>query len=220
MRFAVLAADTALFTLCGNELLIRLIRVNRPPHFRNIPGLPGGLLHPEETAEKAAIRHLTEKTKIGKEKIYLEQLYTFSRIDRDPRGRVVAVAYLGLIPWDQLSTKERKGTNESWWANMNDLPRLAYDHDEIIRVALDRIRSRVTYTTLMAKLMPSKFTLTELETAYETAVGKGIDKRNFRKKVQRLKLVRSLNQKRVGEKHRPAMLYGFRSLKVRELEIL
>src|SRR3989344_7145896 len=95
-RFAVLAADTALFTLRDGRLCVRLIAVNRPPFYTNIWGLPGGLLRPEETAEAAALRHLQEKAGIRIPRVYAEQLYTFSVPDRDPRGRVVAVAYLAL----------------------------------------------------------------------------------------------------------------------------
>lgn len=220
LKFAVLAADAALFALCDNKLLIRLIRVHRPPYFKNSEGLPGGLLGPAETAEAAAMRHLSEKGRISREKLYIEQLYTFSRVNRDPRGRVVAVAYLCLVPWEKLSTSEEGDTDEVWWQEVNNLPKLAYDHNEIVAVALGRLRSRITYTTLMAKLMPSEFTLTELEQAYESILGEGIDKRNFRKKIMKLKLVVSLKRKRVGQKHRPAMLYQFRSSSVLNIQVL
>src|SRR6516165_11678418 len=102
LRFAILAADTVLFTMRDGKLLVRLTKVERPPHFPDNAGLPGGLLHPLETAEDAAMRHVEEKAGIARRKIYLEQLYTFSKVDRDPRGRVVAVAYCGLVPWETL----------------------------------------------------------------------------------------------------------------------
>ncbi len=219
LHFAVLAADTVLFTLHENKLMVRLMRVHRPPYFNNMLGLPGGLLDPKETAEEAALRHLEAKAGIAKEKVYAEQLYTFSRLDRDPRGRVVAVAYLALIPWEALTIEEREGENAKW-TTLASARNLAYDHDEILAEALARLRSRITYTTLIQKLMPSEFTLTELEEAYESILGEGIDKRNFRKKIDKLELLTELPYKREGGKHRPARLYKFKSKKVLEIEVL
>ena len=220
LRFAILATDIALFTLRENELCIRLIPVNKPPHFENMWGLPGGLLSPAETAEEAAHRHLETKAKIVPSLVHLEQLYTFSEVQRDPRGRVVAVAYLAVVPWESLSVSEREENDKARWVPITKLPKLAYDHDTIVSVALERLRSRISYTTLIAKLLPQEFTLIELERAYETILKKKIDRRNFRKKIEKLELVRSLGRKRQGLKSRPAMLYSFRSTKVTPIDIL
>lgn len=220
LRFAVLAADTALFTLRDNQLLVRLTNVDRPPFYENIPGLPGGLLTPNETAEDAALRHLEDKAGIAIAHVYAEQLYTFSKIDRDPRGRVVAVAYLALVPWEKLSAVERSDTKECWWSPVRKTDHLAYDHNEVLAVALARLKSRATYTTLISKLMPEEFTLTELETAYETVLHTPLDKRNFRKKILALKVLKELPHKRTGGAHRPAQLYRFASKKTEEIEVL
>lgn len=219
LHFAVLAADTVLFTLHDRKLMVRLMRVHRPPYFIDKLGLPGGLLDPKETAEEAALRHLEVKAAIAKDKVYAEQLYTFSRLNRDPRGRVVAVAYLALVPWEALTPIERGG-EDSKWTTLASARNLAYDHNEILAIALARLRSRLTYTTLIQKLMPSEFTLTELEEAYESVLGEGIDKRNFRKKIAKLELLSELPHKREGGKHRPARLYKFKSQKVLEIEVL
>ncbi len=219
LHFAVLAADTVLFTLKEGRLLVRLMRVHRPPYFENTKGLPGGLLDPKETAEDAALRHLEAKAGIAMKKVYAEQLYTFSRIDRDPRGRVVAVAYLALVPWESLDEMER-GEGDAYWAPLSDAHDLAYDHDEVLATALLRLRSRVRYTTLIQKLMPEEFTLTELEEAYEAILKEGIDKRNFRKKIAKLELLTELPHKRQGGKHRPARLYRFSAKKVTEIEVV
>lgn len=217
LRFAVLAADTALFTIRDKELCVRLVSVKRPPHFPEAEGLPGGLLHQKETAEVAAIRHLSDKAGIEPGNAYVEQLYTFSEVDRDPRGRVVAVAYLALVPWESLSVRERAGSTDSWWERVSEARALAYDHDEILFVALARLRSRVTYTTLIQKLMPKEFTLTELEQAYESVLKTDLDKRNFRKKIEKLKILAELPRKKSGGRFRPAQLYKFASHKVQEI---
>jgi 8-oxo-dGTP diphosphatase len=220
LKFAVLAADTVLFTIRGGELCVRLIPVHRPPYFRNTAGLPGGLLFPKESAEQAAFRHLTTKAGIQKEHIYAEQLYTFSAVHRDPRGRVVAVVYMALAPWEHLSPAEQHNTETSWWCPITKIPKLAYDHDEVLALAIQRLRARITYTTIVGKILPREFTLTDLEHAYETILKKNIDKRNFRKKILKLKLLAPVGRERRGLKWRPAKLYSFRSAKVVPIEIL
>lgn len=220
LRFAVLATDTVLFTIRNGELLVRLVRVNRPPHFRDSKGLPGGLIDPDEVANEAAMRHVGKKAAIEPSNIYTEQLYTFSEIERDPRGRVVAVAYLALVPWEYLSPAEQVGTKESWWATLGEAKKLAYDHDEMLSVALHRLRSRVTYTTLMSKLLPKEFTLTDLERTYESILKTDLDKRNFRKKILKLGVLTELPRKKQGGAFRPAQLYKFAASKVEHIEVI
>lgn len=220
LTFAVLAADTALFTIRNEELLVRLIKVNRPPHFIDMRGLPGGLVDPKETAPETAKRIVETKAKVSAAKPYFEQLYTFSSIDRDKRGRVVAVAYLALVPWEKLSSQEQADSAEATWVPARKAKHLAYDHDEILAMALARLCSRITYTTLLGKLLPNEFTLTELERAYESILGTDLDKRNFRKKILKLKVLTTLPRKRAGGRFRPAQLYRFASSAVTEIEVL
>lgn len=220
LKFAVLAVDVALFCVRNKELLIRLIPVNRPPHFPDSRGLPGGLVWPNETAEKAAFRLITDKGQVDVSKIYIEQLSTFSAIERDPRGRVVAVAYLAVVPWELLSENEKVNSSEAWWQPVSSAKNLAYDHDDMLTTAIQRIQSKAKYTTLVAKLMPMEFTLSELEAAYEAVVRKKLDKRNFRKKILKQGALKPLKKKRAGGRHRPAELYSFKSEKVVELDIL
>ncbi len=220
VKFAVLASDIVLFTIRDAELLVRLIHVERPPYFPNNAGLPGGLIDPKETAEDAAKRLVTDKAGVDAKKVYFEQLYTFSALKRDPRGRVVAVAYLGLIPWESLSAKERENTKNSYWMPVKKARNLAYDHDEVLRTAGGRLQSRTTYTTLIQKLMSKEFTLTELETAYESILGTDLDKRNFRKKILKLGILKALSNKRKSGAFRPAQLYSFATSKIDEIEVL
>lgn len=220
IKFAILATDVALFSLKDGELLVRVIDVDRPPHFVHIPGLPGGLVHPDETALQAAKRLLQTKAGIRSSHVHLEQLFTFDAVDRDPRGRVVAVAHLGFVPWAQLSAQEQEDSESAKWIEAHRLPKLAYDHKEIMQLARKRLASRVTYTTLISKLLPKEFTLTELEQAFEIITGKEIDKRNFRKKMLKLGLLNELPRMKNGARHRPAKLYAFKSDMVQEIEIL
>ena len=219
LRFAVLACDVVLFTIRNGQLAVRCINVNRPPHFQNIAGLPGGLLLPEETAENALERHVLTRAHIDTKKIYFEQLYTFSTINRDPRGRVVAVAYLALVPWEKLSQDEQKDTADSFWAPVYISP-LAYDHDEMLAMAIERLRSRIAYTTIISKLLPAQFTLTELEQAYTHILNTKLDKRNFRKKILKLGILKEIKGKKSKGKFRPASLYTFTSKSVKEVSIL
>lgn len=220
LKFAVLAADVALFTVRDDELYVRLIAVDRPPHFPNTRGLPGGLLQPHETAHEAAERQINDKALVASKKVYLEQLYTFSRVDRDKRGRVVAVGYLGLVPWEALSDAERSDSRSAFWLRVSSAKKLAYDHDEILEVAVKRLRSRARYTTLLQKLMQKEFTLTELERAFEVVTHTELDKRNFRKKILKLGIVAPLPRKKSGGRFRPAQLYKFAKTGVDEIEVL
>lgn len=220
IKFAVLAADAVLFTIKENELFVRLIDVNRPPHFVNMQGLPGGLLSPTETADEAVLRHIHTKTEITAPALYIEQLYTFSKVDRDRRGRVVAVGYLSIVPWSSLSPQEQTDTKESHWVRFTEVTTLAYDHNEILAMAIKRLRSRVTYTTLISKFLPAEFTLTELKSTYDAILESSLDKRNFRKKILKLDILTPLDKERSGEPWRPAQLYKFTQKGIQEIEVV
>jgi len=221
LRFAVLATDVAAFRLHEGVLEILLIPITNVPEFKGMRGLPGGLIDPKETAEQAAVRVLTEKG--GLTGGYLEQLYTFSDVDRDPRGRVVSVAYLALFAPNEarLESEGREGADSgARWCPMSNLPSLAYDHDNIAQVALERLRARIGYTTIVRHLLPKEFTLTELQKAYESILGYSLDKRNFRKKIQVPGIVSATGRMRTQGASRPAQLYRFAHKGVRTIEIL
>ncbi len=211
--FAVLATDVVTFRLKDNFLEVLLVSTTSES-FKKKKALPGGLVTPKETAEHAAKRYLKEKGNISD--VYIEQLYTFSDVDRDPAGRVVSVAYMSLVSY-MKSAVEGEGIR---WQSVNDLSKLAYDHNKIVSVAVERLRARIGYTTIIKYLLPKKFTLTELQQAYESIVGHELDKRNFRKKIQALKLVIATGQKRVEGAYRPAELYRFTEKDVKIIEIL
>lgn len=219
LKFAVLASDSAAMVFERGELKIRLIRVNRPPYFKNHWGLPGGLLKPSETAEEAALRHLWVKG--GLKMPYLEQLYTFSRVNRDPRGRVVAVAYLGLGHTSTIrENKKVEKEHEAKWWGLKELPRLAYDHEEVIGAAVRRLRAKLKYTNIAQALLPEEFTLTDLQTLYEKVLGAKLDRRNFRKKFMALGLITSSGKSLRGAANRPASLWRFKSRRLQPVEIM
>jgi 8-oxo-dGTP diphosphatase len=220
IRFAVLAVDVVVFSLREGVLVTRLMTVNRPPNYVNRPGFPGGIIRPKETSLEAAERILEERGGIAVKKVHLEQLYTFSRVDRDPRGRVVSVAYLALVPWEDISGEESKSNDKMQWQEVSKAKNLAYDHDEVLDVALERLRSKIEYTTMIGHMLPNDFTLTELESAYKVILKKELDKRNFRKKILSLDILESADKKRAGGRFRPAELYRFKSRKVQEINIL
>lgn len=215
VKFAILATDTVLLSAWRGDLKVLLMKVDRPPFYAQHWGVPGGLIHPKETADEAARRHLWEKA--GARFRHIEQLYTFSALKRDPRGRVVSVAYLALTPTTAVARREG---SEARWFSVEHLPRMAYDHREIIRTAVERLRAKLAYTNIAFGLLAEEFTLSELQKAYEVILDRKLDKRNFRKKLFSLKLVVGTKKKKQTGRSRPAELYRFIERKQRVVEIL
>jgi 8-oxo-dGTP diphosphatase len=171
----------------------------------------------DEDLESAAVRELLEETNVSD--IYLEQLYTFGAPDRDPRTRVITVAYFALVSIDQARNLQIHGGSDageaSWW-NVYSLPELAFDHASILEYAMQRLRWKLEWTALGFLLLPSEFTLSELQQVYETVLGESLDKRNFRRKILAADVLEETGNLREGD-HRPARLYRF-SAKAVELE--
>jgi 8-oxo-dGTP diphosphatase len=176
--------------------------------------IPGGFVHEDEDLEEAALRELKEET--GVADVYLEQLYSFGKPDRDPRGRVITVAYFALISADR-TLKAGTDAAEAAWFPMDDLPPLAFDHATILNYALERLRNKLEYTTVGFQLLPEKFTLTELQEVYSAILGKKLDKRNFRRKMSILKILKPLPEYRRGGQ-RPAQLYRFVAARFEKLK--
>lgn len=215
LRFAAIAVDAPVFGMIDGKLMVLVASVNRPPHYNNIDGFIGGLIEPNETAEDAVERHLKEKAQVAP--AYLEQLFTMSAVDRDKRNRVISVAYLGLVRPDTVATYHHESAR---FVPLKSAQQLAYDHDEILARALARLRGKLEYTNVVQFLLPRHFTLTELQTVYEVVFKKEFDKRNFRKKILALGMVRETGRTQEGVKNRPAMLYEFPDKKLKELPLL
>ncbi len=215
LRFAVVAVDTVCFRIIAGQLSVLLGRVNVKPHYKNRWGLIGGLVLADEDADQAAERHLRDKA--GITELYKEQLYTFSSIRRDPRGRVISIAYLCLAP---EALVEGKGAVETRWYPVHSVPDLAYDHNEILNTAIERLRARIGYTNIIQYLLPKEFTLTDLQKTYEIILNHTLDKRNFRKKVLETRLVADIGKKVRKGASRPALLYKFSSRRPTIIDIL
>jgi len=196
--------DITIFTVRNDELNILLIKRAEPP-FQGEWAIPGGFVMENEDLEAAAERELVEET--GVSGVYLEQLFTFGAPGRDPRGHTVTVAYSALIPSDNLELTASTDAEGVAWFAIDKLPELAFDHDDILEVAHDRLVAKLEYSTIVFQLMPEAFTLTELQHVYELIEGQEIDKRNFRKRILALGVIEATgDQKREGP-HRPAKLY-------------
>ena len=208
--------DIILFTFHDNDLKVLLIRRNGEP-FKGKWALPGGFVNMDEDLDTAAMRELAEETHVTD--VYLEQLYTFGDLERDPRGRVITVAYFALLSTDQaaqLHIKSDSDADDARWWSMYALPELAFDHDPILQYALQRLRWKLEWTALGFLLLPAEFTLSELQKVYETVLNEPLDKRNFRRKMLATDVLEETGNIREGD-HRPAKLYRF-TAKAIELE--
>jgi len=214
---AVVAVDVVIFTVIEGELKILLLKLQEPP-FADKWAVPGGLVKIDESVDEAARRHVWEKA--GVKDAYLEQLYTFGEPGRDPSGRVISVAYYALIPCSRLHPRTTSRYADIQLISCSRLPPLGYDHDQIIRTATERLKSKLGYTNIIYSLIPREFTFTELQTMYEIILGRKLDKRNFRRKIKLLGLIKSLGKRRVGESHRPAQVFTFKHRSPQVVEIL
>ena len=196
--------DVVVFTIENNDLKVLLIQRDHEP-FAGKWALPGGFIEIDERLSDAARRELKEET--GVSAAYLEQLYTFGNPDRDPRERIITVAYYALIPSDQLSPTAGDDARDAKLFSMNDLPGLASDHGNILRVAKQRVTERLNDAFFAFRIMPKTFTMYELRRVHELFLGETLDKRNFRKKIIALDQIEETGEKRESVRHRPARLY-------------
>lgn len=211
------AVDNCIFTVRDGKLHLLLIQMKKKPYTGRW-ALPGGLIRESENADAAAARVLREET--GVSDVYLEQLYTFGNVSRDPFGRVVSIAYFALIPSGDVQLRTiAKYADVQWWP-CSSLPRLAYDHNEIAGYAIRRLSWKLEYTNAAWSLLPTRFTIAELQKVYEAVLGRKLDKRNFRKKILKLGLVEESGVTAMRGAHRPAMLYRFKSKKPVIVEVL
>jgi 8-oxo-dGTP diphosphatase len=209
-----IAVDVVIFTIQESVLKVLLIRRGIPP-FQGKMAIPGGFVLEKESLDAAAMRELLEET--GVEQVYLEQLYTFGEPRRDPRGRVISVAYYALMAAEKTMLAAGSDAAEARWWPVEKLPELAFDHRRILDYALERLRNKLEYTTVGFQLLPPKFTLTELQAVYEAILGKSLDKRNFRKKMEMLRILQPLAETRsTGRK--PARLYRFSAARFERLK--
>ena len=210
-----LTVDAVVFQITNGVLEVLLIKRPNDP-FKGAWALPGGYNAAGETTTVALHRIVQQKAGIDTETdlAYLEQLYTFDTVDRDPRGHAVSVTYMGC----GRDITVRDAGSHTAFLDVDNLPDLAYDHARIIRYAHERLRAKLTYTNTVSAFLEKKFTLTQLQAAYEIIFGREFDKRNFRKKFLSLELIHETGDLWREGAHRPAKLYAFNSKKLQSLE--
>lgn len=208
-----LTVDCVIFGLDdGSKLKVLLIQRKNEP-FKGCWALPGGFVDMEENLEQSALRELEEET--GVKDVFIEQLYTFGEPGRDPRGRTVSVAYYALVNLAEHPVQPSSDAQEAKWFEVDHLPSLAFDHDHILQMAINRLRAKVRYQPIGFEMLPEEFTLSELQDLYEIILGvkhlpsdKRINKRNFRTRILKMGVLKEVG-KQEGVAHRPAVLYSF-----------
>ena len=210
-----LTVDCVVFGFDDAKLKILLVQRGLEP-FKGRWALPGGFAHIDETLDDAARRELQEETSL--QDVFLEQLYTFGALDRDPRGRVISVAYYALVDLAGHPAIGATDADAAAWFPLPKLPPLAFDHGRIVAKAVERLRAKVRYEPLGFELLPGKFALSQLQTLYEAVTQSSIDKRNFRKKILAMDVLTPLNEFAAQGAHRPAQLFRFNHAKYAALK--
>jgi 8-oxo-dGTP diphosphatase len=198
--------DAVVFGYDEADLKVLLIQREQAP-YKSRWALPGGFVEIDEGLDEAARRELEEET--GLTRLYLEQLYTFGAPKRDPRERIISVAYYALVKLDAQAVRAASDAKNVAWFPVADLPALAFDHEEILEVALRRLKAKIRYEPIGFELLAEKFPLSELQRLYETILEQPLDKRNFRKKILSMGLLADTEEIQQDVAHRAARLYRF-----------
>jgi len=206
----------SIFTIDKGELKVLLLRKKTEP-YKGYWILPGNALRNDETLEDNITDAVLDKT--GLLSVYIEQCYTFSNIDRDPDGRVIATSFIGLVDSKSVEIKrEERPEYETAWFSIEELPKLGYDHETILARNVDYLKKKIVNSNVLKSLFPSDFTLPELQHVYEQILGKELDRRNFRKKFIGLDLIEDTLEKNTGFNGRPAKLYRFKD-EIKEINL-
>jgi 8-oxo-dGTP diphosphatase len=211
-----ITTDIVIFTIREDKLKVLLVKRKYDP-YKDKWAIPGGFVRTNESLEDAAKRELEEET--GLKELYLEQLYTFGEPKRDPRGRVITVAYFALVNSEGIGLRAASDAVSAEWFPISKLPALAFDHKEILDYAIKRLRWKFEYTTVAFSMLPKKFRLSELQSLYEIVFDKQFDKRNFRKKILSLNILEEEEVMR-DVSHRPPQLYSIKKDVNEVVEIL
>ncbi len=202
----LVAVVVVIFTVVDDDLRVLLIRRSAGP-FSDYWALPGGFLAEGETLDRAAARKLLDET--GVSDVYLEQLYTFGELSRgEGAGRGVAITYFALVQYGQVRLRE-SDTWQPQWHSVYKLPPLAFDNNAVVDYAVRRLRSKLDYTNVAYSLLPRQFTLSDLQEVYEAILDRELDKRNFRRRMLSLGIIKPAGATRMEGAHRPAQLFTF-----------
>jgi 8-oxo-dGTP diphosphatase len=204
----IATVDIVLVTLSEGQPRLCLQRRDREPHHGEL-ALIGGYIRPEEDADIEASARRILRSKARLEGLYLEQLRSFGGPDRDPRGWSISIAYLALVPEDVLRAAEARGAPPFDLVDPDHCPALPFDHKRVIAAALERLRSKASYSTLPAFLLAPQFTLPELKSVYEKVMGTALNDSAFRRKLMEMHILEEIDAKAAAtpERKRPAQMY-------------
>lgn len=210
-----LSVDCVIFGFKKQQLNVMLIKLNVEPG-KGEWALPGGNIRLDEDLDEAAQRVLFELTSV--ENLYMEQLYSFGDVNRFPLFRVITIAYYALVKPERYKLFPGPKASEVKWFNLDEIPPLPFDHDNILKEALKQLRKNIRYNPIGFELLPKKFTLTELQSLYECILNRELDKRNFRKKILSMNLLEKLDEKQMDVAHRRPHLYRFEKKNYQKLK--
>jgi 8-oxo-dGTP diphosphatase len=208
------SVDCVIFGYHEGQLKILLIQRGAEP-YENFWALPGDLVYPNEDLDTAAIRVLNDLTSIHD--VSVRQVHTFGKVNRHPLGRVITVAYLALVETAEINPHASSWAKDSAWHSLKKIPKLAFDHSEILDKSLQELRNLVLTENIWSKVLPDKFTLTEFQQMFETLLDKKFDKGNFRKKLAKMKFLKQSKQIQKNVSHRPSLLYSFDNAKYEQM---
>ena len=211
----LVTVDNVIFTIINDKLQVLLVSRSIEP-FKDFRTLPWWFVLESETLQDAAYRKLEEKTSV--KNVYLEQLYTFSDVNRDPRWRVISTTYMAIVARENLLLKS--WTWDIKFFPVNALPKLWFDHKNVIEYAIKRLKRKLEYTNLAQYILPEKFTLTQLQNVYKIVLNQEFDVRNFRKKINKLWILEETWEMEVWNKYRPAKLFKFTNKNIEIIDII
>lgn len=206
--------DCVVFGFDGKELKVLLIERGIEP-YKGQWAIPGGFVQMDESLHEAAKRELESET--GVKNVYMEQLYTFGEVERDPRGRVISVAYYALVRSSDYELLAGDDASNANWFTLNEMPALPFDHNKILVSAMERLRGKIRYQPIGFELLDEKFTMPELQHLYECILNTKLDRRNFSTKMLKTGLLIELDEKKTGTPHRAPRLLKFDKVKYEEL---
>ncbi len=211
------AVDAIVFGYSKNDGVSVLLIQRKYEPFKNSWAIPGGFVLEEESLEEAVRRELVEET--GIEVNYLEQLYTFGEPNRDPRQRIIAIAYVGLVKTSQYQQlKASTDAENAKWFSIKKIPTLAFDHKQILSTAIERLRAKVRYQPIGFELLDKKFPFSDLEKLYMALLDRDINRRNFSKKILSFNILEETGELSRSEgKGRPSKMYQFNQKRYKEL---
>ncbi len=211
------AVDAIVFGYSKKEGVSILLIQRKYEPYKNSWAIPGGFVLPDESLENAVIRELQEETGITVN--YLEQLYSFGEPDRDPRQRVISIAYFGMVKTSQFQElKASTDAENAAWFSIKKLPVLAFDHKQIIKQAVERLQSKIRYQPIGFELLDKKFPFSDLEKLYAALLDKEINRRNFSKKILSFDFLEETGElSKPDGKGRPSKMYRFNQKRYKEL---